>query len=307
VAIQTDGKIVAGGTRAIGPTGSFALARYNADGSPDATFGNGGQVTTSFGDSMDRSDAAAGIVLQTDGKIVMAGSKGASASVFMPTGHSAFAVARYIPMAAGPFNQNFVAQVYIDLLLRPAEPAGLAFWTGLLDQGTSRTDVVRQIETSIEYRRKLVQQLYQQFLHRAADPFGLTAFTTLLANGTTVEQVESDLAGSPEYFQNQGSGTNNGFLAALYQDALNRPIDPTGQAAFSQALTAGASRGDVAAAIFSSPEYRQDLVQGYYQRFLRRPADPTGLGLFTDALRLGVRDEEVIAAIVGSPEYFSRL
>jgi hypothetical protein len=62
----------------------------------------------------------------------------------------------------------------------------------------------------------------------------------------------------------------------------------------------------VAAAIFLTSVYRQDLVQGH-QRFLRRAADPTGLGLFTDALRLGVRDQEVIAGIVGSPEYFSRL
>jgi uncharacterized delta-60 repeat protein len=306
VAIQADGKIVAAGeTRTIGsPTGGFALARYNPDGSLDVTFGNGGKAITTFGGL---GDAAAGIVIQTDGKIVAAGTKGGNADALTPTDHTAFAVARYVGMAAGPSNQNFVAQVYLDLLQRQAEPAGLAFWTGLLNQGTSRTDVVRQIEASTEYRQKEVRQLYQQFLHRPADPFGLNAFTTLLATVATVEQVASALAGSPEYFKNQGGGTNDGFLAALYRDALNRPIDPTGQAAFSQALNAGISRGDVAAAIFGSTEYQQDLVQGWYQRFLRRAADPTGLSFFTNALHQGTRDEEVIAAIVGSPEYFSRL
>ena len=48
--IQSDGKIVVGGGSYSSPeTGDFALARYNTDGSLDATFGIGGKVTTSFG------------------------------------------------------------------------------------------------------------------------------------------------------------------------------------------------------------------------------------------------------------------
>lgn len=74
VAIQTDGKIVAAGFANGGPTGNdFALARYNADGKPDTSFGTGstGTVTTDFGDSGD--DRAKAIVIQSDGKIVVAG------------------------------------------------------------------------------------------------------------------------------------------------------------------------------------------------------------------------------------------
>src|SRR5581483_1416850 len=41
--IQSDGKIVVGG---IG-RGGFGLSRYNADGTPDSTFGSGGFVSTS--------------------------------------------------------------------------------------------------------------------------------------------------------------------------------------------------------------------------------------------------------------------
>ncbi len=65
VVVQPDGKIVAAGT--VG--GEFALARYNADGSLDATFGNGGRVLTSLGQPA----TAEGVVLQVDGKIVVAG------------------------------------------------------------------------------------------------------------------------------------------------------------------------------------------------------------------------------------------
>src|SRR4051794_29544727 len=47
-ALQSDGKIIVVGS-APGDTGmAFALARYNANGSLDTTFGGGGQVTTDF-------------------------------------------------------------------------------------------------------------------------------------------------------------------------------------------------------------------------------------------------------------------
>src|SRR5262249_14834108 len=49
VAIQKDGKIVAGGLTEGGNVGDFALARLNTDGSPDAFFGAGGRVVTDFG------------------------------------------------------------------------------------------------------------------------------------------------------------------------------------------------------------------------------------------------------------------
>ncbi len=66
VALQGDGKIVAVGQ--VG--GSFALARYNANGSLDTSFSGDGQQTTDFGGS----GFANGVALQTDGKIVAVGS-----------------------------------------------------------------------------------------------------------------------------------------------------------------------------------------------------------------------------------------
>jgi uncharacterized delta-60 repeat protein len=72
VAIQSDGKIVAVGAAYMGSAtrGDFALARYNTDGSLDATFGVGGKVTTDF---YQRGDAANAVVIQSDGKIVVGG------------------------------------------------------------------------------------------------------------------------------------------------------------------------------------------------------------------------------------------
>src|SRR5438034_1115101 len=66
LALQADGKLVAAGVS----TADFALARYNADGSLDTTFGPCGRVITDFaGDDA----AASALVVQPDGKLVAAG------------------------------------------------------------------------------------------------------------------------------------------------------------------------------------------------------------------------------------------
>jgi len=69
VVLQPDGKIVVVGSDQ--SNSSFAVARYNPDGSPDTGFGGGdGKVTTDIGFSDEGANAVA---LQSDGKIVVVG------------------------------------------------------------------------------------------------------------------------------------------------------------------------------------------------------------------------------------------
>ena len=75
VAIQPDGKIVVAGIASAGTAGNFALARYNTDGSLDASFGSLGKVTTDFSGG---NDGPSGVAIQSDGKIVAAGFDGAN-------------------------------------------------------------------------------------------------------------------------------------------------------------------------------------------------------------------------------------
>jgi hypothetical protein len=199
-------------------------------------------------------------------------------------------------------NQALVAHMYQDLLQRPADAGGLGNWTAALDQGVSPAQVALTLAQSPEGRALQVQSLYQQFLHRAADAAGLDGFAQALAAGQTLEQVAAAIAASPEYYQNQG-GTDTGFLNALYQDALNRPIDASGAVSLGQALVGGKTRARVAESIFASAELQQDAVQHDYQYFLHRAADVSGLANWTGAIQHGMRDEQIAAAIVGSSEY----
>jgi uncharacterized delta-60 repeat protein len=91
VAVDGSGKIVAAGFAFSGafPSVEFALARYNADGSLDTTFGTDGRVTSDFG----AWDSARALAIEPDGKIVLAG----ASAVFQPppAGFDDFALARY--------------------------------------------------------------------------------------------------------------------------------------------------------------------------------------------------------------------
>jgi uncharacterized delta-60 repeat protein len=70
IAIQSDGKIVAGGYTDISSNQVFCVARYNTDGTLDTTFGTNGFNTTSPGIAADRINS---IAIQSDGKIVAGG------------------------------------------------------------------------------------------------------------------------------------------------------------------------------------------------------------------------------------------
>jgi len=94
IAIQPDGRIVVAGFAQLGGAGGtprvVALARYRSDGQPDTSFGNGGALTTSFGGNF---AAASAVMVQPDGKIVVAGTVDFNPDV--PGSGLDFALARY--------------------------------------------------------------------------------------------------------------------------------------------------------------------------------------------------------------------
>ncbi len=90
LAVQPDGKIVAVGTCVSVTLKQFCLARFAPDGSLDTSFGTGGKQFTTIGST---NATAVGVKLQSDGKIVVAGSCGA-------TNAAVFCAARYLANGA---------------------------------------------------------------------------------------------------------------------------------------------------------------------------------------------------------------
>jgi uncharacterized delta-60 repeat protein len=71
VVLQSDGRILVAGDSWNGNDSDVALVRYTASGALDSSFGTGGKVTTPIGSSNDNGKS---VMLQSDGKIVVAGS-----------------------------------------------------------------------------------------------------------------------------------------------------------------------------------------------------------------------------------------
>lgn len=84
VALQPDGKIVAAGAAEVAGNGDFLIVRYNADGSPDMSFGGGDGIETVPVGSED--DQAEAVAIGPDGHIA------ASGTVDLPGGENGLGV-----------------------------------------------------------------------------------------------------------------------------------------------------------------------------------------------------------------------
>jgi uncharacterized delta-60 repeat protein len=69
--LQSDGKLVVVGAAKVGGDYDFAIARLNGNGTPDTSFDGDGRLTTGFGGD----EAATGVAILADGRIVVAGHK----------------------------------------------------------------------------------------------------------------------------------------------------------------------------------------------------------------------------------------
>jgi uncharacterized delta-60 repeat protein len=92
---QPDGKIVVGGSAMDGGVRKFALARFNADGSPDTSFGTGGSALTAVGDGK----------LAFVTALAMSGNNIIASGTAADHGQADFALARY--SAAGALDSTF--------------------------------------------------------------------------------------------------------------------------------------------------------------------------------------------------------
>jgi uncharacterized delta-60 repeat protein len=133
VGVQPDGRIVAAGNAVVGGGFDFALARYNSNGTLDASFGTGGRLTTDFAGANDQTDSVA---VQPDGRILAAGAAGP----YINRGFD-FALARY--NSNGTLDTSFgtsgkVTTDFAGFNDWPSEPSAVAL------QGDGKIVVVGQ-------------------------------------------------------------------------------------------------------------------------------------------------------------------
>jgi hypothetical protein len=166
-------------------------------------------------------------------------------------------------------------------------------------------NVANAFTHSDEYFTNLVTQDYLQLLHRTPAAAEVHSWIGLFKAGLSDEQVLAGFTSSAEYNLQAGS-TDQAWLVALYHDVLGRDPDAPGEAAWLQALAAGATRFSVAYGVATSVEHDSIVVESDYQRYLGRSAGASEVAGWVNVLQHGMSNEQVVAAFVASEEFYSR-
>jgi hypothetical protein len=128
---------------------------------------------------------------------------------------------------AGGTNQDWLNQLYQDLLNRAPDQGGENAWLNALSSGATRQQVASLVDMSSEREADVVGAYYQFYLGRSGSTAETNSWASILRSGATQEQVVTIFLASPEFLNHEG-GTLSGWLTGVYQDALDRQPDDAG-------------------------------------------------------------------------------
>lgn len=204
--------------------------------------------------------------------------------------------------SVGSDNQIFINQVYVDLMGRPADAKGLAYWSGLLDRGISRRVVVDGLVRSPEAVTQAIQSIYGSLLGTSATRAQLRA--ALMMNNPSVLNITASVLGSREFFRTQGGGTIDGYLGVLGDIFLGGPLPARMHSYFANELRQGVSTTTVAEQLLASSIGREATVEALFNTYLGREADRTGRSFYTRLLDNGFTPGQVTVDILNSRDYY---
>lgn len=322
-------------TAAAVPVSGFeGLALSNV---PVATFtaGNGSEPAANFQAVVVWGDGAtsAGTVIQSGNSYIVAGSHTYSdindnpvvVGIQDTTDAAASAIvtdtAKILPRlpdgSAGTADQLFVYEYLKDLFQRPISIDEVNYWTAQFEKNhrdpQTLSSIVIESTPPFEYRRDEIDSAFQTYLHRAADPQGEAYFLNLvnISQGVrsgpgTERRTSAILIASDEYYNQRSGGTVDGFINAVFEDALKRPATAHDLAYFEFQLTHGMSHVEFATTVLSS--YESDVIQinKLYERYLGRPADPYGISAFVFNYNNGYGTETNTETLLDTPEFYNR-
>jgi hypothetical protein len=179
-----------------------------------------------------------------------------------------FAVSTEFVQTYGPLgNAQFVDLIYQNVLGRPGDAGGVAYWRAQLDAGVSRGTVMLNFSQSPEFIARTttaaaqtanegsIYRLYLSYFLRPPDADGAGYWTRQVANGVPLTAVSAAFSASPEFTTRYGSLSNAEFVELVYANVLTRLPDSGGYDYWLGRLNAGLGRGDVMLAFSESIEF----------------------------------------------------
>jgi subtilisin family serine protease len=139
---------------------------------------------------------------------------------------------------------GFVTNAYQDVLGRPAEAAGTAYWVSFLTTGGTRSQFANTLLVSSEYRLKTIDTYYQDYLGRTPGSAERNWWLGQVQTGAvTLGAIAQSFLGSDEYFNaaQQASGASALSVENTAGDATTPPTSRT-STANADSLIAAANR-----------------------------------------------------------------
>ncbi len=175
-------------------------------------------------------------------------------------------------------NEQFVDQVYQNVLGRPGDVGGRDFWLSLLNgNNIDRGALMVEFSESPEYIQQTatiaphdeptggVFRLYDAYFQRAPDAEGSCFWVRRIVGGAPLDDVSQAFAAAPEFSETYGSLDNRQFVQLVYRNVLGRQGEASGVDYWTGLLNTGQlNRGQVMTGFSESPEYllRTDTLPG---------------------------------------------
>ena len=143
-----------------------------------------------------------------------------------------------------------------------------------------------------------ISRLYDTVLDRLPDVGGLSHYRAAVDVGYDLRQFAQAMMESPEFIARYGALDNEGLVRQLYRAVLDREVDATGLAAYTQALNSGLSRVELVLILSESAEHRT-LYEPVWQDQVRT----SQTGLFRAVSVVDKDGDTVVATEPLSPHF----
>lgn len=213
-----------------------------------------------------------------------------------------------------PTAETFVDQAYRDVLGRPADDAGLAFWAKLVKSGTSPSVLLRELVASEEFGGTVapVARLYYSVFDRAPDLDGLRFWVGQRRSGASLSEIAEAFLDSDEFEALSNAANDTQVVEAVYERVLGRQPDPEGLAYWVGLVSSGQlTVPDFVVAISESPEHqmrRNSLVvtTTVYVGLLQRLPDQAGVDYWSALIENGLSLDVFVHGVLAGEEYLGR-
>jgi hypothetical protein len=211
-------------------------------------------------------------------------------------------------------DEDFVDQVYLDFVGRPATANEIEVWAEALGDGSLTrarlVDALRRI--AFDPDRAPVIRLYMAALGRRADAAGVEYWVDRYQGGLSLRQMARQFVGSPEFRTTYGDLDDAEFVDLVYTNVLDRPATEDDLEYWVGRLESGLTRAEMMVFFSESAENvaltrpTVDASEIYFGLLGRTPTtselDSAQARVGTLAGRL-----EVIEEIITSQEYADRV